>query len=1062
MNFKKILIPASFAVTGLVANSFVTSPLISEKKVSVASDKKPFMSHDTSIALAALVLAGINRKDLTKSLTEQSNNLTQEYIQKAFKELESGARPEEYAEMVKYINMGFRPKMMTDLYKMVYFSKEVDTGENSFEDLLAEMLNVGSDDYSGMVKLIKAYDGTECLSLYHAKNFVAVKNGDFTGAAEYVNLARKAGLNEKYFDKLLSEKDISFKTVAECLNFINDNDLNLSDYSNWHLLRDEKWKENVAKIEYLKTQGVNNLEYLHECFCDNFKTNTLFSDFKQKYETIDSYVKEDLNNRLLGPLVEKKFVALAANSELSNERVKEVIEVAKKGNLEAAKTVVLMLKMTKLHNELFEQLYKNKDFPQEYIANIIKVTNNENYELALQLCKDKNFPKEYVADIIRVVKDANKDLALMLINNKNLPKEKVAQIIESTKINDLNDNGGNKGRIDEKRVDKYIRLFKNSYLNNWVIKMLKLGFDIETISNLSQTKQTFYANSARSQMSRDNSIKDEMAGFFASLGFNEKESNAVFKVILHNNIVDSELKDKAVELTNLGVAKNKIGDILNSAKITGEFNSKIVDDFILLQNKGLNPLLEKNLAVLNNISGADCATKFNSKVRNQMKAMINNLPDAVKNSLTEQGIEIDSILKKLDSQIVRTSANIPTRAKVESGFRSKAKITGFERIVIDRYEPTEQVWRNEEATKKWAEEKYTEFKNIEYVSTRNTTEDPQLGEKVTQKRKEMLQEWYDFMDTDENIKNNPFEKLILCDFITKELEPERSTTPPVLDKAVVKQILGDAANSSNFSISNAYAKKMKELSAKNSSGQQIEINGRKGTWYTVPKTDSSSPDFKTNLEKVRAFSYGTNWCIRTRKAESYLPKGDFHFFVDENGLTQICLREQDAPKSVYEVQKRQQDQKAPVAYLDVIQAYINEHGLNPQKHCREQIEEANAKKFEYNKLRSELEELFYKNDYKKIFEKMGISVETLRDGSFELSRYSSYIGAISLNEFGINENELLANVSRIVGRADFTDSNASKLPLLEYVGGKLNFGYANISNLKNLKSINGKQICWES
>ena len=81
--------------------------------------------------------------------------------------------------------------------------------------------------------------------------------------------------------------------------------------------------------------------------------------------------------------------------------------------------------------------------------------------------------------------------------------------------------------------------------------------------------------------------------------------------------------------------------------------------------------------------------------------------------------------------------------------------------------------------------------------------------------------------------------------------------------------------------------------------------------------------------------------------------------------------------------------------------------------------------------------------------------------TFELSHYTSYIDRIALNDFGINENELLANVSRIKGNANFKDSNATTLPNLSEVGGKLDFGYANISNIKNLKSINGQGIKWQ-
>ena len=960
-------------------------------------------------------------------------------VQKFVNSLSTKARTQ-FCGCADFVDKGFPTEKLANLLNEAVKN---DFGEikDGIYNLLNKMLETGSKDYNSMVDLVMAYKGTTCLSWLDNEKYVQVANGDFKGAVKYVELAKELKMNPEYYKDLISDKAADFNVATSNLAYVKENGIDINLYDRYTLLRDKKFKINNEKIKYLEAQGITRLDDMYLCINKEFESNISVEEFKAKFEYINEFIAKNQNTnwqRRNSDYFKVEF----ANNELSMKQIRELLELAEIGNL--SPTMVL---------------------------DLLQNTNNLKYKFAKKLCADKDFPKDQIANIIRVRNKDNQTFIETLCANKNVPKDKICEILKATVINDPNDAGGNNGKTDAKKVDRYTRLFQNPNTAKWAGDMLKQGFDIETISKLAPTKQSFFTESVKptettqkvveeKTVSPIDVVKQETIQEFENLGLDTKQANAVFKSIAKNGVVDTSLKAKAIELINKGVAKNKIGDILNSAQITGEFNSKIVEDFVLLQNKGLNPLLEKNLAVLNNISGADCAVKFNSKVRNQIKAMINNLPDAVKISLKEQRIEIDSILKKLDSQVVRTSNNVPTRAKVESGFRSKAKITGFERIVVDKYEPNEQVWRNEDATKKWAEEKYLAFKNREYVSTRNTAEDPQLGEKVTQKRKEMLEEWYNFMETDENLKNNPFVKVILCDFITKELEPERSTTPPALNKDVVKQILGEAANSSNFSFSNAYAKKMKELSAKNSQGQQVEVNGRKGTWYTVPKTDSSSSDFKANAAKIRAFSDGTNWCIRTWNAEPYVQRGAMHFFVDENGLTQICIREQGEPGSVYEIQKRQQDQTAPVAYLDVIQSYMKEHELKPQSYCQGELDKAIKQKPEYDKLKSELDVLNNKKDYKGILEKMGITVTILPDGTFELSHYTSYIDKIALNDFGINENELLANVSRIKGNANFKDSNATTLPNLSEVGGILDFGYANISNIKNLKSINGQEIKW--
>ena len=906
-------------------------------------------------------------------------------VQKFVNSLSTKARTQ-FCGCADFVDKGFPTEKLANLLNEAVKN---DFGEikDGIYNLLNKMLETGSKDYNSMVDLVMAYKGTTCLSWLDNEKYVQVANGDFKGAVKYVELAKELKMNPEYYKDLISDKAADFNVATSNLAYVKENGIDINLYDRYTLLRDKKFKINNEKIKYLEAQGITRLDDMYLCINKEFESNISVEEFKAKFEYINEFIAKNQNTnwqRRNSDYFKVEF----ANNELSMKQIRELLELAEIGNLSPTMVLDLLQNTNNLKYKFAKKLCADKDFPKDQIAYIIEATKKDNLAFAEKLCADKDFPKDQIANIIRVRNKDNQAFIETLCANKNVPKDKICEILKATVINDPNDAGGNNGKTDAKKVDRYTRLFQNPNTAKWAGDMLKQGFDIETISKLAPTKQSFFTESVKSTettqkvveekaVSPIDVVKQETIQEFENLGLDTKQANAVFKSIAKNGVVDTSLKTKAIELINKGVAKNKIGDILNSAQITGEFNSKIVDDFVLLQNLGLNPLLEKNLAVLNNISGADCAVKFNSKVRNQIKAMINNLPDAVKISLKEQRIEIDSILKKLDSQVVRTSNNVPTRAKVESGFRSKAKITGFERIVVDKYEPNEQVWRNEDATKKWAEEKYLAFKNREYVSTRNTAEDPQLGEKVTQKRKEMLEEWYNFMETDENLKNNPFVKVILCDFITKELEPERSTTPPALNKDVVKQILGDAANSSNFSFSNAYAKKMKELSAKNSQGQQVEVNGRNGTWYTVPKTDSSSSDFKANAAKIRAFSDGTNWCIRTWNAEPYVQRGAMHFFVDENGLTQICIREQGEPGSVYEIQKRQQDQTAPVAYLDVIQSYMKEHELKPQSYCQGELDKAIAQKPEYDKLKSELDVLNNKKDYKGILEKMGITVTIL-------------------------------------------------------------------------------------
>ena len=290
--------------------------------------------------------------------------------------------------------------------------------------------------------------------------------------------------------------------------------------------------------------------------------------------------------------------------------------------------------------------------------------------------------------------------------------------------------------------------------------------------------------------------------------------------------------------------------------------------------------------------------------------------------------------------------------------------------------------------------------------------------------------------------------------------PENADIPPQLDKGLVKEILASAAdNSRNVSFSSLYSQRIREKAMSGSNVEEVEVDGIKGKWFTVPQTDSSSPSYKANVDKVKAFSDGTNWCIRTFNAGPYVTQGAMHFFVDENGLTQVCVRE-NAPGSVYEIQKRQQNATVPIPYINVISDYMSRNGLTAQSGCQKGIDNALSAKPEYDRLRTEYRNAEAQKDYKSILESMGITVKPLEDGTMSISHYNPNVGRFTLSELGVKENELLSNVSKIEGDADFKNSNATSLPNLKEVGGKFIFDESNLSDVRSLRAINGYKIDW--
>ena len=727
---------------------------------------------------------------------------------------------------------------------------------------------------------------------------------------------------------------------------------------------------------------------------------------------------------------------LVADKEFPRELISGVLQSTNKDNLDFAR-----------------ELVANTDFPRNQISDVLRYTNKDNVDIARELVADKDFPRGKVVDILKQYDQENKPLLDLILSRNDIKNSVLPGITECITCKD----GVNSGQTDTNKVKRYTALLTDPKTSPFMVKKLNEGMDIDTAAFLLKTQRKLDAEQAQVKQAEQksktpsyNTSQQSTVDLFKQLGLNDKETTAVIKSITNDGVIDKTLQDKAVELVHQGVAKNKIGDILNSAKITGEYNPKIVDDFVSLQGLGLNPLLEKNLAILNNLRGEEVAEKFNPKVKKQMLGMIENLPDNTKILLESKGFDTKTIIDKLNTKQIKLTQAAPQKAKVPEGMRmSKSKLTGFEKIVVDKYNPDETIWRSEANTKKWAEDKYNDFKNGDYESRAYPA--------ANEGRQKILKEWFDFMDNDPDIKDNPFVKIVISEYIVKDLAPENAWLPPAFDKAIAKEVLNSAMQNQNVSISSAYAKKLKAKAQDGTIKEEVFVDGIKGTWYTVPQTDKSSPDFRANADKVKAFSDGTNWCIRTYNAEPYVQNGAMHFFVDENGLTQVCVRE-TAPGQVYEIQKRQQNRTRPIPYITVVKEYLDKHDLKTQPGY---LNDALKAKPKFDEQKKNFNEAAQRGDYKYILESMGIKVETLPDGTYAISHYNPTLGEYTINDLGIKENDLLSNVSVIKGNANFQNSNATALPNLKEVGGKFTFDGSNLSDIRNLKEINGYKIEWD-
>lgn len=621
------------------------------------------------------------------------------------------------------------------------------------------------------------------------------------------------------------------------------------------------------------------------------------------------------------------------------------------------------------------------------------------------------------------------------------------------------------------KIEKYNKLLDNEKFNNWAIQQLNSGHDIATVEFLSKTQsklnnekvndttntekvQEIALNSEQKPVSYMSSDIRNFENELLSRGVEAKQLEFIEKACVIDGNLHSDMRDVAFDLLELKVPAKEIGEILNLSKVNNEFKIEIVEDFISLKDSGLNPMLRKNVAAINNMNPNEVTSTFNPNSKKQMKAMLEKMPEEQKVLLSERGINFDEIMSKLENNFVKTPSTGATKI-AGLKLRSKAKIVGAERIILDKYakEVPENIWRNPEKFREWAIEKVkttADFNaNPDYTATTYTM--------INQNRQDGIKAWHEYLTKESTIKDDPFAQLMVMEDVTKELKPDNAAVPPVLSPELFEETFNRVLeNGGKGSFSKFYNENSRSMAIEKYSTPEDTHDGIKGRWVSIPKTSINDPKYQEHVGYVQSLSDGTNWCIRFSQAETYIQNGDINFFVDADGKTQVCVRE-DSPGHIAEIQKRQQNATVPVPYINVINKFVEGKQL---KGCEDKIKTAIDAKPKFDELRTDLAKLQAEKRYDEIFQKIGVKVEKAQDGSLILPSYSAKIGDFTLTELGVDENALFANVSEIKGDADFSSSSLTNLGHLKKVGGKFIFEGSNINDIRNLAEINGIKILW--
>ncbi|MDR1168043.1 MAG: hypothetical protein LBK53_04020, partial [Heliobacteriaceae bacterium] len=918
------------------------------------------------------------------------------------------------------------------------------------------------------------------------------------------------------FKKEILKKRFPKNTVDDILQYTNEKNIELAEM----LCKDPEFLENrICNILSVTTEKNIELakiicqdkEFLKERIRDILHFTT---EKNIELAKIICQDKEFPKNRIFSILSSTSAENLNAKIEIYNMLRKN--PEFSKGNLDS------ILRYTNEKNiELVRLMCENKDFSTEQIRNILHYTNEKNIELARLMCEDKDFPKEEIRWILQHTNETNMELARLMCENKDFPREHINDILRYT--NEKNIALAQKlfsreflanGRMKVENIapalevidrynpevaklqleiadklladeffnpnllgsvlrdsrelpdlQKHIKMFENEQLSKWAVQQFNQDFSLKEVDFLAKTKRKLLSENNKPQEQNTNIRTEqysETAKFEADLtqgGVEPKQAGYIIKACEKDGRLDPEMQAAAKDLLELEVSPKEIGEILNLAKVNGEFKPEIAEDFANLKDSGLNLMLRKNLAAINNMSAAEVTKTFNPAIKKQMQAMIEKIPAEQLKALQEKGIDTNGIIDKLENRTrVEVSAVNNTRRipKREIG-RPKTSIGGVERIILEKYikEVPENVWRNPEKFKEWAQERIAKVIDFEANKDYEAT----TYRQINQNRKDGIEQWHKYLTEESTIKDDPFAQLMVLEDIVKDLKPDNAAVPPALSPVIFEQIFNAALQrGERVSFSKAYAEANKNDAMSKFLYSDKTVDGIEGKWITIPQTKQGSPDYKENVGYVQSLSEGTNWCIRFSMAETYIQQGNINFFVDANGRTQVCVRESSG--EIAEIQKRAQDATVPVPYVKVIDNFVKEKNLHG---CEGQIQRALDAKPEFDAKREAVAEYQAKDNYIRIFDIMGIRVEHAADGSFILSHYKGTVNNFRYTavELGINENRLLQNVSEIKGSATFEGSGATTLKNLKRIGGKFEFNDSRIEDVRNLEEINGRKINWD-
>ena len=369
----------------------------------------------------------------------------------------------------------------------------------------------------------------------------------------------------------------------------------------------------------------------------------------------------------------------------------------------------------------------------------------------------------------------------------------------------------------------------------------------------------------------------------------------------------------------------------------------------------------------------------------------------------------------------------------------------------------------------WAEERLHELLHKDFSGRLQAS---------TVQRNAMISEWSKYLTSECSTITSAF-ALIILSSILKELKHNNDNIPPVLNKRALAGSINDlnsilsADKNSQFDFSKIYQMNINKLYSES----LFKSNG--SGWIIIPSLKHDEKNFNKNIEKLKFYS-ADSWCTKSFNAETHLSKGDIHIYL-ENNRPLLCLRFVD--DKLFEIQNEKNNNIIALKYLDILERYIREHGLELSITMEQSIKSAAEKKSLAEKIRQEIGvNAIADNDVYRIMDYLGFKPIYVDNGVVSIENYAqlNFPKNLTLEDIGISENKLferiieirkdaffagtevtnLGKLKKIKGSADFENSLVMSLGELEEIEGYANFANSLINTTGKLKRI-GKWVDFE-